>query len=124
MKSKKEAESALKTILVITVGMLVIYVLFKQSWALYASLGIGLSGALSNLLAQKIHYLWMKLAWMLSLIIPNILLSIVFYLLLTPIALLSRVFGEKNQLSLKNSSASLFKDYNREFTKESFEKPW
>jgi len=57
-------------------------------------------------------------------IIPNILLSVVFYLFLTPLALLSRIGKDKNPLSLKNTQATLFKEYTREFDKASFEKPW
>lgn len=114
----------IKTVLVITVGMLVVYYLTNMEWAIIAALLIGSLGLLSNYFALKIEFIWMKLAWVLSLIIPNILLSLIFYLFLTPIAFLSRVFGEKNQLSLKNSNNSLFKDKPKAFDKASFEKPW
>ena len=66
----------------------------------------------------------MKLAWVMSLIVPNILLSIVFYLFLTPIALISRIFGEKDQLGLKNSKDTMFKNTNKKFEPTSFENPW
>jgi hypothetical protein len=104
--------------------MLVVYMVFKQDWALKTSLVIGLAGLFSDYLAEKIDWLWMKLTWILSKIVPNILLSVVFYILLTPIAFFSRIFGEKNQLSLKNTSPSLFKSYDKVMDKASFEKPW
>ncbi len=85
---------------------------------------VGALGLVSGYLAKKIDFLWMKLAWLLSLIVPNILLSVIFYLFLTPIAFLSRAFGDKNPLSLKNTKDSLFKESNKEFDKASFEKPW
>lgn len=66
----------------------------------------------------------MKLAGFLSLIIPNILLGIIFFLLLFPIALLSRLFGKNDSLNLKNKSGSTFKNVNKEFDKISFEKTW
>jgi hypothetical protein len=75
-------------------------------------------------LAKKIDYLWMKLTWVLSMIVPNVLLSVIFYLFLTPIALLSRIFGKKNQLTLKNTKDSLFKENTKKFEKSSFEKTW
>ena len=77
-----------------------------------------------NSLAEKIDFLWMKLAWVLSLIIPNILLSAIFYLFLFPIALLSRIFGNNDPLHLKNKGDSNYVDNEKEFDKASFEKPW
>jgi|688.fasta_scaffold133913_4 hypothetical protein len=125
MSSTKKMKSDPKTtILVITLGMLVVYLVFRKDWALMAALGVGVAGLFSDFLAEKIDWLWMKLTWVLSMIVPNILLSAVFYVFLTPVALLSRVFGAKNQLSLKNTAPSLFKDHNKPFDKPSFEKPW
>ena len=124
MNPKLQKTDPIKTVLVITVGMLIVFALTQWKWAFNAAVIIGLLGLLSSFIAKQIDFLWMKLAWVLSLIVPNILLSLIFYLLLTPIALLSRVFGEKNQLNLKNKTDSLFKDYNKVFDKPSFEKPW
>ena len=124
MNIKNIKSEPIKTVLVITVGMMVVYLITKLQWTLYISVSVGILGVLSDYLAKKIDYLWMKLTWILSLIMPNILLSIIFYIFLTPVALLSRVFGEKNQLSLKNTSSTLFKDSNKKFDKASFEKPW
>ncbi len=124
MNIKNIKSEPIKTVLVITVGMMIVYLITKLQWAVYISLSVGISGVLSEYLAKKIDYLWIKLTWILSLIMPNVLLSIVFYIFLTPIAILSRIFGEKNPLSLKNTSSTLFKDSNKKFEKASFEKPW
>jgi predicted ferric reductase len=124
MNPKLQKTDPIKTVLVITVSMLIVFALTQWKWAFNAAVIIGLLGLLSSFLAKQIDFLWMKLAWVLSLIVPNILLSTIFYLFLTPIALMSRVFGEKNQLNLKNTNGSLFKDYNKDFDKPSFEKPW
>src|SRR5690554_6088415 len=114
----------IKTVLVITIGFLILYLVTEWQWTLTVSVIVGLSGVISKKLAEFINFIWMKLAWVLSLIIPNILMSAIFYLFLTPIALLSRIFGEPNQLNLKNTESSLFKSHNKEFTKSSFEKPF
>ena len=124
MSTNQLKSDPIKTILVITVGMLVVYVATKWHPALVIALVIGLSGILSSYLAVKIDFLWMKLTWVLSLIVPNILLSIIFYVLLTPIALLSRIFSKEDQLFLKNNSQSIFKEYNKQFDKDSFKNPW
>tara|TARA_B110000858_G_C17578100_1_gene369978 strand:+ start:197 stop:571 length:375 start_codon:yes stop_codon:yes gene_type:complete len=122
-KNKMKSEPT-KTVLVITIGMLVVFMATQWQPALIISMVIGLIGIFSHYLAIKINFLWMKLTWVLSLIVPNILLSIVFYLILTPIALLSRIFLKKDDLFLKNESHSLFKVYNKKFNEDSFKNPW
>jgi len=122
--SKKIKSDPKTTLLVITLGMVAVYVITRMNWALLTALGIGVGGLLSQGLAEKIDWLWMKLTYVLSLIVPNILLSVVFYVFLTPIALLSRLFGNSNPLDLKNTSPSLFKDHKGKMDAASFEKPW
>jgi len=103
---------------------MIIYLISKWRGWLDIALIVGLAGAFSGYLAKKIDFIWMKLSWFLGLIIPNILLSLVFYLFLTPLALLSKIGKGKNPLSLKNTQSTLFKKHVREFDKASFEKPW
>ncbi|RZT96151.1 hypothetical protein EV201_0784 [Ancylomarina subtilis] len=124
MKQLQAKSDPIKTVLVITVGMLIVFSISHWRWAFNAAVIIGILGIVSPFLAKQIDFLWMKLAWVMSLIVPNIILSLVFYLFLTPIALLSRIFGEKNQLNLKNAKLSVFKVYKKDFNKSSFEKPW
>lgn len=124
MNPKQIKSNPTKTVLVIAVGFLIIHFFSGWKWAMNVSIIVGVLGLLSDYLAEKIDYLWMKLTWVLSMIVPNILLSLIFYVFLTPIALLSRLFGEKNQLSLKNTQDSLFKDNTKPFDKTSFEKTW
>ena len=113
-----------KTILTIAIGFCIIFLITDIDIFLYLAIGIGVAGLLSNYLAQKITWLWSVLSWVLSLIVPNILLSIIFYLILFPLAILVRVFGKKNMLFLKNTEDSLFKDRTTIITKDSFEKLW
>ena len=114
----------LKTVLVISVGLTLVYLLTKWNWAIYASLIIGLSGTFSSFLRKNIDWLWMKLSWLLSLIIPNIILAAVFYFLLFPLSVLSKLFGKNDPLNLNNSSESNYLDKNKDFTKASFENLW
>lgn len=121
---KQPKTNPTQTMLTICVGFLVIHLITKADWAIYISLVIGLLGVFSPFLSQKIDFLWMKLAWVLSLIMPNILLSIIFYLFLFPIALLSKLFGNKDPLMLKHTQKSTFRTREKPFEKSSFEKPW
>ena len=113
-----------KTVLTITVGFVAVYLFADWNAAVYIALIVGLAGVFSKFLAEKIDFLWMKLAWVLSLIVPNILLSAVFYLVLFPVSVLSKIFGAKDPLLLRNTRDSLFRDSKKDFDKESFEKTW
>ena len=98
MKIKKSNSE--KTVLIISIGFIVIYILSDFKWALYTSLVIGILGIISIKICDFIDFLWMKLAEVLSYIVPNILLSVIFYLFLFPIAVLSKIFGNKDVLQL------------------------
>lgn len=114
----------IKTVLTICVGMLVVHLLTGVQWPLTVSLVVGVAGLVSERLAQLIDLLWMKLAYVLSLIMPKVMLSAVFYLVLFPVALLSRLFGGKNPLMLKDPGATTYITVNRSFDREGFEKMW
>ena len=120
----KSNSTPTKTVLIIVVGFSVIYYITNAKEFLLVAIGLGGAGALSTWVAMKIDFLWMKLSYLLSLVVPNIILSVVFFLFLTPIALLSRVFGQKNPLGLKNLNDSQFKDHKQQIDQSWFEKPW
>lgn len=121
---KKQTTTPVSTVLVITVGFLVVYLVSGWKWAVYTALIVGIAGVLSDSLAKLIDAGWTKLSWLLGLIVPNILLSAVFYLFLTPIAWIAKAVQKTDPLHLRNKTASVFKDSNKSYRKESFEKPW
>lgn len=84
---------------------------------------IGLS-LLSLKFSSYVEYLWGKLAFLLSQIIPNILLLIIFYFFLTPIALTSKLFKAKTEYKSVNDCDSFFIDVNKSFSRKSFERGW
>jgi hypothetical protein len=116
-------DTSKSTILVICMGLLVVYLVFQVKWALYASLGVGVLAIASSFLSQKIEWGWMKLSLVLGYIVPNILLSIIFFLFLLPLSLLSKIF-HKDTLMLSKKYKTYFIDINKEMDKSSFEKTW
>ena len=122
MKNKKS--SPLKTVLIISIGFSVLYLAKHYQWALITSIVVSVLGVSSDYLSIKIDFLWMKLAHVLSLIIPNILLSAVYYVFLTPIALLSRIFKKEDILMLSGKGNSTFVSVNKKFDRKSLEHPW
>jgi hypothetical protein len=111
------------TILVIVIGFMLIYLKFHWKWAIMTSLIVGLLGLISPFLSRQIDWLWMKLTVVLSYVVPNILLSIVFFVFLFPISLISRLF-KKDPLMLSKDYKSYFIDMNKTVDKKSFEKIW
>ena len=97
-----------KTILTISTGFLILFWITKQECLLAIAIFVSLAGIFSPYLSQIIALLWTKLGELLALIVPNIILSIVFFGILFPIARLSRIFGKKDTLHLANASDSLF----------------
>lgn len=124
MTPNRMRSDPVKTVLTVSVSFVIVYAATQMKWALTTAIVVGLSGIFSDFLAAKIDWLWMQLATILSKIVPNILLAIVFYLFLFPIALLARIFGSKDPLMLKDPGTTVFKKHNKEFTKASFEVPW
>jgi hypothetical protein len=114
----------LKTMLTISMGFLLIYVIWKYQWALGVSIGIGLIGMFSLKLSILIEKIWMKLAIILSFIVPNIILGLVFFGFLLPIALLSRVFKKEDSLRLKNKYTSVYQERNKVYDQAHFENMW
>lgn len=101
-----------QAILTITVGFLCLYVLFKKPLFLYVSAGIGLVSIFSDYARDGISLIWEKIGHVLGTINGKILLSIVFFLVLTPIALLMRIFGSSQMLLKKGDSKSYYTERN------------
>lgn len=118
-----KTDTSKATILVISMGFLILYVVFLWQWALIVSLIVGITGILSTYLSRKIEWFWIKLARLLGYIFPNILLTIVFFLFLFPISLLSKFF-KKDPLMLSSKYETFFLNVPERLDKESFKKTW
>jgi len=122
--TSNKADTSKSTILIICMGFLVIYLALHVKWALYVSLGVGVLSIASTFISQKIEWGWNKLSKILGYIVPNILLSAIFFLFLFPIALISRLFAKKDPLMLSGKYDSYFIDMNTQMDKKAFEKTW
>ena len=71
-------EERFRTVLVITLGLQVIFLFSKYQGFLFGSILLGLLGSLSSHISAIIHFLWMKLAYLLGFIMPKILLSLIY----------------------------------------------
>lgn len=119
-------ERTLETMLVITVGLLVLHLIFKKPWLLTAALVLGLVGVFSNFLSEKITLGWMKIAEVLGRINAAILLSLVFFLFVTPIAFIRRLLTKKDVLHLNDARkvSSLYEERNHAYAAKDLENTW
>jgi hypothetical protein len=115
---------AKETVLVITVGLLVCYVVFKKAGFLYAALGIGVIGVLSFYLSEKIHWAWNKLSLLLGAVSNRVLLGIVFFLVLTPMALIRRMRKKDGMRRFDPGATSNFSRREHVFERGDLEKVW
>ncbi|MEM0998615.1 MAG: SxtJ family membrane protein [Bacteroidota bacterium] len=115
----------LETILVITAGMIVFFFIFRQVAFLYVALGVATAGLAVPLAAKYIHLGWMGLAKVLGFINSHILLGVIFFLILTPLALLRRAFSRKDSLQLrKKDGESYYTERNHTYEAADLENPW
>jgi hypothetical protein len=124
-----------QSLLVIVVGFLVLYFIFqrnydwyffefKRNYFLYAAVGIGVSSLMFDSVADLILKGWMKLAEVLGYINTRILMTLVFFIFLTPFALLQRLLSRKNYLSLKDSEETVFHTRDHQYQPEDFDNIW
>ncbi|HMO81780.1 MAG TPA: SxtJ family membrane protein [Pyrinomonadaceae bacterium] len=114
-----------EVLLSITMGLMGLYLIFVEFHFLPAlAFAIGVIGLLSSFVRNWIVWSWMKFGQFLGTINGTILLSIVFFVVLFPIALMARAFG-KSSFSLDPASEETgYVERNHEYTSEDFENAW
>jgi ABC-type dipeptide/oligopeptide/nickel transport system permease subunit len=85
---------------------------------------MGCIGVFVPFLARWLDRLWMRFSNILGMIFPKITLTLLFFFVLYPIAILSTIFSKKRPLLLKNPRGSTFIEVNKSFNANFFEKPW
>ncbi len=113
-----------KAQLVIVTGLLVLYFVFKSVWFLYAAVAVGVLSLAIPVIGDFLVRIWFKLAEILGAINGKIILSLLFYVFLFPIALLYRL-STKNPMAVKRSEErSMYAERNHTYTKQDMENTW
>lgn len=119
--NKQENNS--KTILAIVVGFLALSLILKVNVLLYIALGIGGLAALSSTLEGLIVIVWNKIALTLGWFMSRVVLTLVFFIFLTPLALLKKLVSSKDPLQIKETS-STYVDRSITYSKKDLENIW
>lgn len=112
------------TILTIVFGLLFLNFFLEKNEIFYLCLIFSGLGIFSKASSKLIENIWFKISYILSQIVPNLLLSIIFFLILTPLGLLSKLFNAETNFKSNNNKKSNFKSQNKVFDKKGFEKAW
>ena len=114
----------LRTLLVLSLAAIIFHLIFDVKWLLWLAVGFLVISLKQNPLADLIAKLWLKLSEYIGGFMSKVILSIIFFLLLTPIAMLYRLFNRdmKNYFFDRSSTSTFHKAHVPE--RNSFEHPW
>lgn len=115
-----------KTIAVLSLALLLSYFYWKEINLLYGLVCLQIVTLLYFPIAEWIHRAWMGLASLLAWINTRILLSAIFYLILSPLALLQRLFSaSKINSSPDNKIDSYFEAPDtQDYSSDLFKRSW
>lgn len=119
-----QPQDRFKTILVIVTGLLIIAWFFDIPLLGKIALFIGAISIFIPPAAKWIEWAWLKLALGLGWVNSRILLSVIYFLFLLPIAWVSRLFTKDPLQLKKNSGSSLFITRDHLYTGKDLENIW
>jgi hypothetical protein len=114
-----------KNILVLIAGFCMLHLVFKEKTVafLIVAVSVLVLAALSGKAAIVIERSWLWFGEKIGKVNAAILLFLVYYLILTPIAFLSRI-GKKDPLQLRAPEKSNFITNHHRYTAKDLENPW
>ncbi len=113
----------LETMAVMAAGFLVLYFIFSLKTFLIISFVLLFIGIFFIRLSNIINKVWTKFAHVLGLINSKIILTIIFFIIVTPIALLRKLFRKFNKKDINNKHSN-YHTRDHIYIVEDFEKMW
>lgn len=123
MANKDQKSKTLETILVLVGAFVVCYWIWDKKIFLLIAIILIATGVFSSYLADKISWLWLKFAELIGSVMSKVLLSIVFFVFLLPLAIMYRL-TKKNFLSLKKTEGSYYIERNHQYAAKDIENIW
>jgi len=120
MKKAKTYE----TILVITTGFVILYLLTKALPFIIIALGISVLSLISSFIADKIEWLWMKLSEGMGYVSSKVILCIVFFIFLLPLSLIYKIFNKDVLNIKKRDRSSIYIERNHKYQAKEMENVW
>jgi hypothetical protein len=115
----------IKTVSVLGVAFLVLFFIFKVNWLAIIAMILFILAITEGPVTDFIAKYWMKFARVLGTFNAKVILTLVYYLILTPLACLYRLANKELLDHYKNKkSNSYYKDYTSDINAEFFERIW
>src|ERR1035437_4333591 len=114
---------SLETLLVLVGALIVVFWISTKKIYLLVALIFILIGVISPFLSAKISWVWLKFAELIGGVMSKIILSVVYFVFLVPIALLYRL-TKKNPLFLKRQEGSYYISRNKQYSPKDIENIW
>ena len=120
---ENKKEKSLETLLVLVGAFIVIFWVSSKKIYLLVALILILTGIVSPFLSAKISWAWLKFAELIGSVMSKVILSLVFFVFLVPIALVYRL-TKKNPLFLKRQDESYYIVRNKQYSPKDIENIW
>jgi hypothetical protein len=123
MKKENNKAKALETILVLVGALIVAYWITQKKIFLLLALILIFIGITSSFLADRISVAWLKFAEIIGGVMSKVILSIIYFVFLVPIALLYQL-SKKDYLSLKRKKDSYYINRGHTYSPKDLENIW
>jgi hypothetical protein len=117
-------EKQLETILVVSTALLLFFLIFDIYWLLYTAFALSVLGLISRTFAKWFNRAWLGLSEALGFVMSRVILTLLYFLILTPVALLYRRFNRDPLQLNRTRSGSYYKERHHVYTKKDLENTW
>lgn len=115
----------LETFTVLGLAAIIFYLITGNEWLVWTAGTLLLVAVFDNPAARFITKIWLGFSEVLGKVMSKLILSLVYYLFLFPIAMLNRLFShEMTDHFYKRGKKSYFAELTKPYDKKSFESPW
>lgn len=114
-----------KTINVLVLAGIAGFILFGKGWLLWTAFVLMALNVFVEPAVRPVAAAWMKFAEVIGHVNSKILLSMAFYLVLTPLSVLYRIFNKELVWHFKaKGRKTIFDDVKEPYSKKTFERQW
>lgn len=117
-------KTSYKTFFGLLLGAVVLFFLKNYTIIPVVMLAVGLVSLLVPAIAHAIDWVVSKVIRVIGIFLSAVLLFLSFFFVLTPVALIARLFGKTDSLGLKRPTTTNYKVVNKTFDPGGFEKMW
>ena len=115
----------LETLAVLAAALLVLQLIFERAALACLALGLLLVAVFALPLAARLAQAWLVLSHAIGTVVSKLILGVIFFIFLTPLALLYRVFNRDSLgLRRRKGQRTYFTERRQRFTAKDIEQMW